>query len=65
MTTLNVVEDIARRIHDLTAIERARLLRILTLKDDALYGAKPPTEDEFTSDEEPLAWDADGWDEFK
>lgn len=28
------------------------------------YRAAPPGADEFSSDDEPLAWDADGWDEF-
>ena len=65
MTTLNAVEDIAQRIHDLTALERARLLRILILQDDALYRIKPPTKDEFATDEEPLGWDAGGWDDAK
>jgi hypothetical protein len=28
------------------------------------YRAHPPGRDEFSSEEEPLAWEAEGWDEF-
>jgi hypothetical protein len=30
----------------------------------ALYTAIPPGRDEFSSDDQPLAWEADGWEEF-
>ncbi len=32
--------------------------------DAAAYAAGPPSPDEFSADEEPLAWDAEGWEEF-
>jgi hypothetical protein len=32
--------------------------------DAAAYAAAPPSADEFSEDDEPLAWDADGWEEF-
>ena len=32
--------------------------------DAESYAASPPGADEFSSDEDALAWDADGWDEF-
>jgi hypothetical protein len=28
------------------------------------YAAAPPSPDEFSSDDEPLAWEAEGWEEF-
>jgi hypothetical protein len=28
------------------------------------YAAQPPRPDEFSSDDEPLAWDAEGWEQF-
>lgn len=28
------------------------------------YGASPPDPDEFSSDEEPLAWESEGWEQF-
>ncbi len=31
---------------------------------DAAYSAQPPTAEEFGTDDEPLAWDADGWEQF-
>lgn len=30
----------------------------------ATYAGTPPGTDEFSSDEEPLAWEAQGWEEF-
>jgi hypothetical protein len=30
----------------------------------AAYVAAPPSPDEFSSDEEPLAWEGQGWEEF-
>jgi hypothetical protein len=32
--------------------------------DAAVYRASPPPEDEFGSDEEALAWEAEDWEEF-
>jgi len=32
--------------------------------DGAAYAATPRSTDEFSADEEPLAWDAEGWAEF-
>ncbi len=52
----------------LTDTERAKLLRRIALAEgpDALsYLASPPAREEFSDEEEPLAWEADGWDEFR
>lgn len=43
---------------------RVRLLRLIALPqggDAPVYRSVPPSRDEFSADEEPLAWDADGW----
>ncbi|KFE71020.1 hypothetical protein [Hyalangium minutum] len=32
--------------------------------DAASYRASPPGREEFSSEEDPLAWEAEGWDEF-
>jgi prevent-host-death family protein len=37
------------------------LARIIPATDSALYKSSPPTMSEFSSDEDSLAWDADGW----
>jgi len=29
--------------------------------DAPVYRSVPPSRDEFSADEEPLAWDAEGW----
>jgi prevent-host-death family protein len=37
------------------------LARLVPASDSASYKAHPPTAAEFSSDEESLAWGADGW----
>jgi hypothetical protein len=64
------LERLATELASLTAEERARVLsatirRIRGAKSDAAaYRAVPPSADEFASEGDPLAWDAEGWDEF-
>lgn len=38
------------------------LARLVPPADTAVYLSRPPTRDEFSADEEPLAWEPDGWD---
>ncbi len=48
--------------------ERIKLLRRIALprgNDVSAYMVAPPTRDEFSGDDEPIAWDAEGWDEFR
>jgi len=40
------------------------LARLISATDSAAYKAKPPTSAEFSSEEDSLAWDADGWEEI-
>lgn len=50
--------------------ERIRLARLALRaaatehEDAASYASAAPSEEEFGSDEEPLAWEGEGWDEF-
>ena len=37
------------------------LARLVGATDPAAYKSAPPRQAEFSSDEESLAWDADGW----
>ena len=37
------------------------LARLIPATDVAAYKAHPPTTSEFLSDEDSLAWEADGW----
>ena len=56
--------DILPLVASLTPQERVRLLRLMTSPpgaDAAVYRAAPPAGDEFSAAEEPLAWDAEGW----
>ena len=64
MPNLLTVDDIVPLIAALTPQERARLLRLIAKPqgDDAsLYRAIPPTIEEFSSDEEALAWEGEDW----
>ncbi len=49
--------------------ERVRLAKLAlraAAHDDsaAAYATAPPVPDEFSSDDEPLAWEGQGWEEF-
>jgi hypothetical protein len=35
------------------------------MADASAYKSAPPTREEFSGDEEPIEWEADGWDEFR
>lgn len=37
------------------------LARLVSAANASDYQCLPPTRGEFSTDEEPLAWDADGW----
>ena len=37
------------------------LARLIPATDAAAYQAHPPAAAEFSTDDDPLAWDADGW----
>ena len=59
-------DDIIPLVASLTPQERVRLLRLIALSqgtDAAVYESVPPSRDEFSSDEEPLAWEAEGWED--
>jgi len=59
-------DDILPLVESLTPPERLRLLRLIaTLRGDdaSVYQSVPPSRDEFSGDDEPLAWDAEGWED--
>jgi hypothetical protein len=59
-------DDILPLVASLAPQERVRLLRLIALPqggDAPVYRSAPPSRDEFSADEEPLAWDADGWED--
>src|ERR1035441_1942922 len=59
-------DDILPLVASLTPRERVRLLRLIALpqgSDAPVYRSVPPSRDEFSADDEPLAWDADGWED--
>ncbi len=60
-------DDILPLVAALTPKERVRLLRMIASPQGAdadIYLSLPPSRDEFRADEAPLAWDAEGWEEF-
>ena len=57
-------DDLLPLVARLAPGERDRLVHLIEAKsesDVSLYKATPPGRDEFSSDEEALAWDAEGW----
>ena len=59
-------DDILPLVASLTPAERVRLLQMIAAPggaDEPLYRAVPPSKQEFASDEEPLAWEAGGWED--
>ena len=60
-------DDIMPLVASLADSERIRLLRWIASPHGAngsAYRVAPPTREEFSGDDEPLAWEAEGWDEF-
>lgn len=61
-------DDILPLIAGLPLEERVRLIHMVTQlgggNDGARYDVFPPRGDEFSTEEEPLAWEAEGWEEF-
>lgn len=64
MSKLLTADDILPLVACLAPEERVRLLRLVASSasaDAAIYASVPPAPDEFSEDDEPLAWDAEGW----
>ena len=60
------VEQIVPLVEALPPAERARLLRLIIASsntDSSIYAASPPSGAEFSTDEDPLAWDSEGWED--
>jgi len=64
-------DDLWPLVSKLSPQEQVRLaklaLRAAALKsgdDAAVYAAAPVKQDEFSSDDDPLAWEADGWEDL-
>lgn len=58
-------DDLLPLVARLAPRERLRLARLIEVaaeRDAAMYLATPPRKDEFATEDEPLAWDAEGWD---
>jgi hypothetical protein len=60
-------EDIFRLVDCLSPDERLRLLRFISTRpagdDPEVCRAMSPRNEEFSRDEDRLAWDAEGWEE--
>jgi hypothetical protein len=65
---LLTADDMIPLVASLSDSERIKLLRWIVsphLGDASAFKLAPPTRDEFSGDDEPMAWEADGWDEFR
>jgi hypothetical protein len=61
-------DDVLPLVACLTPRERVRLLRLITSPpgaDAPAYRSVPPAHDEFSTDKEPLSWDAEGWEDVE
>jgi hypothetical protein len=68
MPRLLTADDIKPLVASLTDSERIRLLRWIASPhgaDASSYSAAPPTSAEFSGDDDPIAREADGWEEFR
>jgi hypothetical protein len=56
-------DEILPLIACLSSEEKARLLRLIVAPQSPNegYRRRPPSADEFSGDEDQLAWDAEGW----
>jgi hypothetical protein len=60
-------DDILPLVVALPAQERARLLRLIASRqgsDAWMYRSMPASREEFSTDDEALAWDAEGWEDL-
>ena len=68
MPRLLSADDMMPLVASMTEAERAKLLKWIAAvpdRDGFTYLASPATPDEFSAEDEPLSWEADGWDEFR
>jgi hypothetical protein len=67
MPRLLTADDIMPLVASVTDSERTRRLHWIAAPhglDASDYAAAPPTSDEFSGDDDPIAWEPDGW-EFR
>jgi hypothetical protein len=60
-------DDILPLVVSLPAQERARLLRLIASQpgsDASMYRSMPALREEFSTDDEALTWDAEGWEDL-
>ena len=60
-------DDILPLVDSLTPEERVRLQQLIARPqggDASVYRSVPPSRDEFSADDEPLAWGAEGWEDI-
>ena len=62
-------DDVLPIVASLTPQERARLLRLISTRSGeataAAYRVIPVGQDEFSSDEDALSWDGEGWENVR
>lgn len=67
MSKVLTADDILPLVDSLTTQERVRLLRLIASPqggDASVYHHVPPSRDEFSTGDEPLLWEAEGWEDL-
>jgi hypothetical protein len=59
--TANDLLPLVARLAPGERIRLAHLIEATSERDASVYGTTPPGREEFSNDEDPLAWDAEGW----
>jgi hypothetical protein len=72
MSTALTAQDLWPLVLKLPHEEQVRLAKLALhaaargdRRDRLTYQSVPPAPDEFAVEEDPLAWEAEGWDEFR
>lgn len=68
MNTPTTADDILPLLAKLSKQERIRLIQLISsqpdFEDASAYAVAPVRHDEFSSDDDSLAWEGEGWEEF-
>ena len=67
MASTLTAQDLWPIVEKLSHEEQIRLAKLAlraAATSGAGYGGQPPAAEEFGAEDEPLAWDAEGWEQF-
>jgi hypothetical protein len=71
MSSTITARDLWPLVRKMPQAEQVRLARLVMeatstgdIPDSRAYQASPPDADEFSTEDDPLAWEGEGWEEF-